>query len=157
MRAPLQSNKAAAKRGTKKETVTYPIAVVRLIVCDNNGGALLLQRSHTAYGAGKWCLPGGKVDHGITVEQAVVKELKEETRLDCLASTFLFYQDSLPPRPGAMHCINLYFECKYSGEVVLNEESSRYAWVNPAELAEYDIVFRNDAGLKRYWEMKSEV
>jgi len=132
-------------------TLSRPVPVVRLIVRNDEGKVLILRRARTAYGEGAWCLPGGKVDYGETVEQAVAKELREETTLTCEGARFLFYQDSLAPRPGGMHCINLYFECRVSGKVVLNPESSAAAWIGPGEVGGLDIAFRNDEGLRRYW------
>lgn len=150
------NNKVPVAAGVKAPK-QHPILAVRLIVPNPEGKVLLLQRDRTAYGADAWCLPGGKVDYGETVEQTVAKELKEETALDCVAARFLFYQDSLPPEPGTMHCLNLYFECTGSGPLVLNPESSGHAWVGPAELDRYQIVFRNDAGLRRYWQERQGV
>ena len=51
-----------------------------------------------------------------------------------------------------MHCVNLYFECAVSGDLTMNPESSEWAWVGPDDLARYDIAFRNDDGMRRYWE-----
>jgi mutator protein MutT len=130
----------------------FPVPVVRLIVTDAQGRVLILRRQSTGHALGQWCLPGGKVDYGATVEQAVRAELKEETGLDCLEAKFLFYQDSLPPEPGMMHCINLYFRCRTTGDLVLNRESSECAWIGPEQLADYALVFRNDEGLERYWQ-----
>jgi 8-oxo-dGTP pyrophosphatase MutT (NUDIX family) len=135
----------------KDPSIARPVPVVRLIVPDEDGKVLILKRARTAYGEGGWCLPGGKVDYGERVEQAVSKELREETALDCESARFLFFQDSLPPEPGSMHCINLYFECSVSGDLTMNRESSEWAWVGPDELGKYDIVFRNDEALTRYW------
>jgi len=132
-------------------TATFPVPAVRLIVTDPDGRVLILRRQHSGSGNGQWCLPGGKVDYGVTVEQAVRDELKEETGLDCLEATFLFYQDSLPLDPGTMHCINLYFRCRTAGDLVLNEESSEFAWIGPEQLGAFALVFRNDEGLERFW------
>ncbi len=62
----------------------------------------------------------------------------------------------LPTEPGGMHCINLYFRCVCSGEVVLNQESSEYAWVPSNEMGTYDLAFRNDEGLRRFWSMADD-
>ena len=86
-------------------TKKMPVTVVRLIICDTEGRVLLHQRKNTDFSSGGWCLPGGKIDYDETIEQSVVNELKEETNLDCTTSKFLFYQDSLPPTPGSMHCV----------------------------------------------------
>ncbi len=136
------------------ETDIFPIPVVRLIVKDDQGRVLILRRANSVHATGSWCLPGGKVDYGNTVEEAATRELEEETSLVCHSLRFLFYQDSLPPEPGEMHCINLYFECEASGNLVLNQESSEYAWIEPSDLKGYEIAFRNDLALLRYWEEK---
>ena len=136
-------------------TLSRPVPVVRLIITNEEGKVLFLRRAQTAFGDGGWCLPGGKVDYEETVEQSARKELREETALEARDPKFLFYQDSLPSEAGSMHCINFYFECGASGEFELNPESSDWAWIGPSELAEYEIVFRNDEGLRQYWEMGS--
>src|SRR5437870_2814460 len=130
----------------------YPVPVVRLILVDNHKRVLLLQRADGTYGGGSWCLPGGKIDYGQTVEAVVQKELKEETNLNLMNCRFLFFQDSLPMKPGAMHCLNLYFECRASGEIALNQESTEFRWVGSEEIGHFDIAFRNDAGLRSYWQ-----
>lgn len=133
----------------------FPVPVVRLILVNKDNQCLILKRSSSEYKSGLWCLPGGKIDYGYTIEQAIRKELKEETSLECISYKFLFYQDSLPLEPGKMHCINLYFVCTYAGQLVLNEESSDYAWIEQSELSQYKITFLNDAGLLYYWNSKT--
>ncbi len=133
----------------------FPVPVVRLIILNAEGKVLILKRLNSEYGAGQWCLPGGKVDYGSTVEETVVKELREETSLVCTAAKFLFYQDSLPLEAGKMHCINLYFECKVTGDIALNEESSEFAWIGPSDMKGYTIAFRHDLGLMKFWTNKS--
>ena len=128
-----------------------PVPAVRLIVADDEGRVLVLRRANSDYGMGGWCLPGGKVDYGETVEDTVRKELQEETALVCKSARFLFFQDSLPLEPGRMHCINFYFECRVDGEIRLNDESSEAAWIRAEDLERFELVFRNDEGLKRYW------
>ncbi len=135
--------------------IAYPVPVVRLIVPGTAGRILILRRQGSAYEAGRWCLPGGKVDYGQTIEQTVIKELAEETALTATSSRFLFYQDSLPVKEGKMHCINLYFECRTTGTIALNGESSEFAWVGPADLNSCALAFRHDDGLRTYWERYS--
>jgi 8-oxo-dGTP diphosphatase len=132
----------------------YPIPTVRLIVPNTDNHVLILRRPLSGFAGGQWCLPGGKVDYGVTVQETVINELAEETSLVCTEVKFLYYQDSLPMSPGAMHCINLYFQCRVSGVVRLNEEASEFAWIGPGELDRYAITFRNDWALKRFWTIE---
>ncbi|MGF1613967.1 MAG: NUDIX hydrolase [Gammaproteobacteria bacterium] len=124
---------------------------VRLIVPDSDGRVLALQRRAGEIAPRRWCLPGGGIESGETAEHAAIRELNEETGLVCNKPRFLFYQDSPPREPGQRHYINLYFECRCSGKIVLSEESNRAAWVASSELARYPMAFRNDDGLLRYW------
>ena len=131
--------------------LTRPVPVVRLIIPDAMGRVLILRRALDSTDGGRWCLPGGKMDYGDTVEQAAIRELQEETSLRATKLRFLFYQDSLPPAPGRMHCLNLYLECSAEGEVVLNDESTQAAWISREEVPRYQLSFRNDEALLRYW------
>ena len=131
-----------------------PVAVVRAIIADEQNRVLLLRRRESSQGGGQWCLPGGKVDYDQTVEAAMIHEILEETGLACVAcvaADFLYYQDSLPLKPGGMHCINFIFKCVVQGEIVLNAESTEYAWVTPETLQDYTVAFRNDEIVKWFF------
>ena len=78
---------------------------------------------------------------------------REETSLECLESRFLYYQNSLPRGMAGIHCINFYFECDTAGTVRLNHESTDYAWIGPDDIGKYEIIFRNDEALARYWNL----
>lgn len=131
-----------------------PVATVRLFIRDDAGRVLILRRPAGSHGAGGWCLPGGKVDFGDTVEDTVDKELYEETELTCSRKRFLFYQDSLPTEYSEMHVINFYFECEIEGEININDESSEFAWISKGELKTHAMVFKNDEALKRFWKIR---
>ena len=131
--------------------MTAPVPVVRLIVHDDESRVLILRRHGSEYGNGLWCLPGGKVDVGETVLEAVAKELLEETSLECKNAAFLFFQDSLPYAGSDLHCINFYFRVETEGQIELNPESDAFAWIGRQQIQEYALAFRNDDGLRRYW------
>lgn len=56
-----------------------PIGINPIIL--NNENEILLGRRINCYGAGTYCLPGGKLRIGETFEECVVREVKEETGL----------------------------------------------------------------------------
>jgi 8-oxo-dGTP pyrophosphatase MutT (NUDIX family) len=128
-----------------------PVPAVRLIVVDDEGRVLLLKRHPETYAGGGWCLPGGKIEYGQSVAEAIASELAEETGLEAIDSTFLRLQDRLPEKPGVMHCLNLYFLTTARGSVELNRESVAHAWVAAADLDSYEVVFGNREVLEEYW------
>jgi ADP-ribose pyrophosphatase YjhB (NUDIX family) len=132
-------------------TPRYPVPVVRAIIPDREGRILLLRRAAGTHSGSGWCLPGGKIDYGNLVEEALRRELAEETGLDVEQSRFLFYQDSPPLDPNGMHCINFYFECRCVGKPRLNDESSEFVWADRRGMAGMNLVFGADKALERYW------
>src|SRR4029077_7931167 len=50
------------------------------IIPDGGGRLLLIKRGHEP-GKGLWSIPGGRVEPGETDEQAVIREVREETGL----------------------------------------------------------------------------
>lgn len=134
----------------------HPNPAIRAIINDSCGRVLLLQRANTSFGQGDWCLPGGKVDCGQSAEEALAVELAEELSVQLEQASYLFSQDSPPEQPGGPHFLNLYFQCRISGEIQLNEESSDFAWVGLKELADYAIVFGNDVAIHCYFAKQNQ-
>lgn len=59
---------------------------VQAVAFDDNGHVLLVRQSYTA----RWQFPGGGVDRGEAMADALIRELKEEANVDCDASPRLF-------------------------------------------------------------------
>jgi len=133
----------------------HPLPAVRTLIENADGKILILRRANTDFGQGDWCLPGGKVDYGQTIEEALSREIMEELSQKLVFAEFFFYQDSLPLVPGEPHFINFYFHCQVTGEMRLNEESSEFAWIGPADTPRYTIVFRNDEAIHRHFNSQS--
>lgn len=55
------------------------IRAAGVLLLDNEGCALFLQRSAAGDHAGEWNFPGGKIEDGETAEEAAIRECREET------------------------------------------------------------------------------
>ena len=55
------------------------VGVGAIIICN---GKIFLEKRKNEPGKGKWSIPGGLVELGESLEQAVIREVKEETELD---------------------------------------------------------------------------
>ena len=137
----------------KSEKSNRPHIAVRAIITNARGKVLILKRAGTKHGNGKWCLPGGNVEYGQTINEAVAREIEQETSLTCKEFDFLFYLENLPSEESELHYINLAFRCIAEGIVKLNHESSDYAWIDSIKMKNYKIAFRNDEILLRYWHL----
>ena len=88
-----------------------PVPAVDLIIEIEGQGLVLIERLNPPPG---WALPGGFVEVGESLEQAAVREAKEETCLDVkLLGQFHTYSD--PKRDPGMHCISTVFVARATG------------------------------------------
>lgn len=94
-----------------------PVPTVDIIIeimDKNEKKVVLIQRKNPPYG---WAIPGGFVDYGETLENAAVREAKEETTLDVtLLRQFHTYSD--PARDPRQHTISTVFIASAAGTPV---------------------------------------
>lgn len=117
----------------------YPEPTVGGLVF-NAQGQLLVVKSHKW--KGKYTIPGGHVEVGERLEDALRREIKEETGLDVHDIAFLCFQEYIAGDSfwEKRHFIFFDFTCQSAGtEVVLNEEAQEYRWLDPQEALAYPI------------------
>ena len=106
----------------------------------NPEGKMLLVRTHKFHD--KYVVPGGHIEVGEKMTDALIREAKEETGLDVYDLEFIFFQEFIKDESfwKKMHFIFFDFACKTdSSEVTLNEEAQSYVWVTPAEALDLPI------------------
>ena len=134
-----------------------PYLAVRAIINSKDGKVLILKRAGDTLGGGKWCLPGGNIEYGQTVAEAVAMEVHEETSFTAKDVQFLFYFENLPSQESELHYINLIFKCNVEGDIQLNRESSEYAWIDHVDMHNYEFAFKNDLAIEQYWHLRTRI
>ena len=77
-----------------------------------------------------YTVTGGVEEYDKTLEDAVVREVKEETNLDVIKSIYLNVNYRYTSRRD-IECIEyLYISFVSDGNIILNEESIGYKWLN---------------------------
>lgn len=117
----------------------YPEPTVGALIFDSEGNILLI-RSHKWHD--KYVVPGGHIELGERIEEALRREVKEETGLDVYDIEFLciqefIYDDNFWERK---HFIFFDYVCRTnSKKVTLNDEAFDYTWVSIQEALELPI------------------
>jgi ADP-ribose pyrophosphatase YjhB (NUDIX family) len=97
----------------------HPVPTVDLIL-RYGGGIVLVKRKYPPHG---WALPGGFVEVGESLEEAALREGKEETSLDItLRRQFHSYSD--PKRDRRRHTITTVFIADGSGRLAAADDAA---------------------------------
>ena len=111
------------------------------VVWDADGKILLTRRADNGF----WCLPGGRVEAGENVEEACIREVREETglhvRIQRLIGVYSSPHRVVQDADGhRFQIINLTFAAEISGgDLTLNEEVSEFSYFKPEEIPEIPL------------------
>jgi 8-oxo-dGTP diphosphatase len=101
-------------------------------------GRVLIVRRARPPAHGLYTLPGGGVELGETLEQAIIREVREETNLEIEPVALAGYRQAIA-RDGEgrieRHFVILPFAARWiGGEVSLNDELAEAHWLEPSAL-----------------------
>ncbi|CAH2032155.1 NUDIX hydrolase [Trichlorobacter ammonificans] len=100
------------------------------IIIERAGRIVLIKRKNPPHG---WALPGGFVDYGESLEQAAIREAREETSLEIRNLRLLgCYSD--PARDSRFHTISTVFIAEASGIPQAADDAAELALFSPANL-----------------------
>jgi len=109
-----------------------PTVDIIIEIPDRSGqtGIVLIKRRYPPYG---WALPGGFVDYGESLEEAAVREAKEETCLD-IALQYQLHTYSDPQRDPRKHTITTVYVATAQGTPSAQDDASDLAIFDPEKI-----------------------
>jgi len=118
----------------------------------HDGNLLLVRRGHGP-AAGEWSTPGGRLEAGELVAEAVVRELREETGLEGVCGELVGWVERIDP-DGDHHFVILDFEVTVldDAEPVAGDDAAEACWVPLDQVADRRLVdglaeFLHDQGI----------
>lgn len=112
---------------------------VKVVIRDRSGRCLLIKRSpKSKANPGKWDLPGGKAEMGEKFDDALLREVSEETGLSI---TLTHVAGSAESERPAKKLVYIIMEASFnSGVVRLSSEHDDFAWVTLQAFPTMDLV-----------------
>ena len=117
-----------------------------------NAGIVLIERSNPPLG---WALPGGFVDYGESLEQAVKREAKEETDLD-LEDLQQFHTYSQPGRDPRFHTISTVYIARGKGKPKSGSDAANLKVIKLEELESYNFAFDHKEIIESYLKREKD-
>ena len=121
------------------------VPCVGAIINDTGGRLLLIRRGHEP-GMGLWSVPGGRIEPGETDQQAVVREVREETGLEVACGPLLGRVER-PGLAGTIIDIRDYAAVASGGELAAGDDAADIRWATPAEAVALDADGKLTGGL----------
>jgi 8-oxo-dGTP diphosphatase len=109
-------------------------------------GSLLLIRRGRGPAAGEWSVPGGRVERGELLAEAVVREIREETGLECVCGELLGWVERIddpgPDNADGTHFVILDFAVTVLDDTVpvAGDDAAEALWVPLEDVADLSIV-----------------
>lgn len=120
------------------------LVAAKAIIRNSEGAVLVLQQSReqTVSNAGRYHVPGGIVEPGESLHEAVIREIHEETGLVAKIGKLVDVGEWEADIRGTHYrFVGIFYECSVNNnDIVLDEEAINYKWVTKRDLASVDIV-----------------
>lgn len=123
------------------------LSVGAVIVRD--GAILLVRRANPPF-EGYWSLPGGKVNFGERIHNALVREVREETGLVVEPGKFAGLLESIDPDGGWHFVILDYFAEVTGGTLIAKDDALEATWVQMEEITKMKTTPRLIESLREF-------
>jgi ADP-ribose pyrophosphatase YjhB (NUDIX family) len=139
------------KCGTEIEIYRNPVPTVDIIIEIEQERVILIKRKNPPFG---WAIPGGFVDYGESLEEAAVREAKEETDLDVELGKQL-HTYSAPNRDPRHHTITTVYLAKAKGIPQAKDDALEIGIFGLRDLPE-EIAFDHRQILEEYFDARNK-
>lgn len=133
----------------------YPEAIVGALIL-NPKGEIFLMRSYKW--RNKYVIPGGHIELGEKMEEAIKREIKDETGLDIYDIEFLCFQEFIYDKAfwKKRHFLFFDFVCRTkTPKVKLNSEGQEFIWVSLSKALRLPIEPYTKKALKEYLKKRN--
>ncbi len=123
---------------------------VPAIIKNSRGEILLGKRGKNLLTyPGYWGLPGGLIEYGETIKQAIKRELKEELGVDSEFIKYGMLYEALPAKRFHFHYLNIPAYCRLKGKPKPGDETSEIRWFKPKEIKKMKLAYKHKEILKQ--------
>ena len=122
------------------------VEVVAALIRDDAGRYLITRRREGTHLAGLWEFPGGKREAGETLEQSLVRELREELGAEFEVTELV--ETVRWPYPGKTVILH-FFGCHHLAGAIEPLEGQLMEWVAPMALRQYQFPPADEALITR--------
>ena len=119
-----------------------PVVGVGAVITNDSGEVVLIRRGLPPR-AGQWSIPGGKLEWGERVTDAVLREIREETGLIVTIERLIDVVDLITRDNGGdvlVHYVLIDFKAAHAGgELTAGSDAAEARWVHPSSLHQYEL------------------
>ena len=134
----------------------------KAVIVNSEGRILILREAGTATyadstNAGKYHVPGGRIEAGEAFRDGLVREIREETGLEGVEVHDAIHVDEWRPEiNGAVQqIIGVFLLCSYKGgDVQLSGEHDEALWMNPDERDKFALLPAELAAVEAYVRLR---
>lgn len=137
--------------GTEVELYLNPVPTVDIIIEVIGYGIVLIKRKNEPIG---WAIPGGFVDYGESLEEAAIREAREETSLD-VTLVEQMHTYSKPDRDPRQHTISTVYIAKGRGVPEADDDASEIGVFTDENIPK-PLMFDHEKIIADYFKRKKD-
>jgi 8-oxo-dGTP diphosphatase len=122
-----------------------------------NGDDILVLRESKGDNSGKFHFPGGHTEGEESLEEALRREVRQETGIEQMDIGLPYYVCEWPARLGGelIRVVGIFYPCRTEERsVTLSHEHDQELWMAPLDYSQHPMVSHSDQIIERYLELE---